>query len=139
MFTTGCIFTVLPIKHLINQDVEPTMPHKLVTGTEPSVSNIRVLFFLYVVKKTTAHVDTKALNMHHQSQKGFRGIFDGIPQHQKGYFVYVPSTRKIFSSDDIVFDETCSSSLAYTARPYSEALATRPPVSYMPYTASYHE
>ena len=31
----------------------------------------------------TAHVETKTLNMRHQAQKGFRGIFVGIPQHQK--------------------------------------------------------
>ena len=37
---------------------------------------------------------------------GFRGIFVGIPQHQKGYLVYVPSTRKVISSYDVVFDES---------------------------------
>ena len=43
--------------------------------------------------------------MRHQAQKGFRGIFVGIPEYQKGYLVYVPSTRKIISSYDAVFDE----------------------------------
>ena len=57
------------------------------TGMIPSVSNLRVLFCLCVVQNSTAHVDTKALNMPHQSQKVFRGIFVGIPQHQKGYLI----------------------------------------------------
>ena len=48
-----------------------------------------------LINEATAHVETKALNMRHKAQKGFRGIFVGIPQHQKGYLVYVPSTRKI--------------------------------------------
>ena len=56
--------------------------------------------------KANAHVEIKALNMRHQAQKGFRGIFVGIPEHQKGYLVYVPSTRKIISSYDIVFDKS---------------------------------
>ena len=33
MYTTDHIFTVLPIKHLVNQDGEPTTPHKLATAT----------------------------------------------------------------------------------------------------------
>ena len=71
MYTTDHIFPVLPIKDLINKDGDPTTPYKLATGTKPSVSHLRVLFCPCVVRKATAHVDTKALNMRHQSQKGF--------------------------------------------------------------------
>ena len=120
MYTTYHIFTVLPIKDLINEDVDPTTPHKLATGMEPTVSHLRVLFCPCVVRKSTTHVETKALNMRHQAQKGFCGIFVGITQHQKGYLVYVPSTRKIISSYDIVFDESFSIALAYTSQPYPE-------------------
>ena len=42
MYTTDHIFTVLPIKYIINGDGDPTMPHKLATGTKPSVSHFRV-------------------------------------------------------------------------------------------------
>ena len=105
MYTTDHIFPVLPIKDLINKYGDPTTPHKLATGTKPSVSHLRLSFFPCVVRKAMAHVETKALNMRHQAQKGFRGIFVGIPEHQKGYLVYVPSTRKIISSYDVVFDE----------------------------------
>ena len=105
MYTTYHIFLVLPIKYLINEDGEPTIPFKLVTGTKPPVSHLRVLLFLCVVRKATAHVDRKALNIRHQAQNCFCGIFVGIPQHQKGYLMYVPSTRKIISSYDAVFYE----------------------------------
>ena len=81
--TTDHIFPVLPIKYLINEDVYPKTPHKLATGTKPSVSHLRVLFCPCVVRKATAHVEKKALSMRHQAQKGFCGIFVGIPQHQK--------------------------------------------------------
>ena len=106
MYTTDHIFQVIPIKDLINEDGDPTTPHKLVTGKKPSVSHLRVIFCPLVVRKDTAHVETKALNMIHQPQKVFRSIFVGIPEHQKGYLVYVPSTRKIISSYDVVFDES---------------------------------
>ena len=109
MFTTDHIFTVQSIKYLLNEDGDPTTPHKLATGTKPSVSHLRVSFCPCVVRKTTAHVGTKTLNMRHQAQKDFRGIFVGITEHQKGYLVYVPSTRKIISSYDVVFDESFSS------------------------------
>ena len=52
--------------------------------------------------------------MRHQAQKGFRGIFVGIPDHQKVYIVYIPITRKVISSYDVVFDKSFSSALSYT-------------------------
>ena len=79
--TTDHIVPVLPIKYLINEDGEPTTPFKLAPGRKPSVSDLCVLFFPYVVRKATAHVATKSLNMCHQVQEGFCGIFVGIPQH----------------------------------------------------------
>ena len=65
MYTADHIFTVLPIKHLVNQDGEPTTPHKLETSTKTSVSNLRVLFCTFVVQKSIAHVDKNVLNMRH--------------------------------------------------------------------------
>ena len=104
MYTTDHLFPVLPIKHLENQDGEPTTPHKLETGKKPSVTNLRILFFPCAVRKATAHIETKALTMRHQSQNCLWGILFGITQHQKGYLIYIPSTRKLFSSHDVIFD-----------------------------------
>ena len=139
MYTSDNIFTVLPIKDLINKDGNPKTPHKLATGMKPSVSHLRVLFCPCVVRKAMAHVETKALNMRHQAQKVFCDIFVGVPEHQKVYLVYVLSTRKIISSYDVLFDESFSSALAYTSRPYSEAMLMRPAVNYKPYGTSSRE
>ena len=105
MYTTYHIFPVLPIKDIINKDGDPATPHKLATGTKPSVSHLRVLFCPCVVRKATAHVQTKTLNMRRQAKKGFCSISVGIPQHKNGYLVYVPSTRKVIFSYDVVFEE----------------------------------
>ena len=104
MYTTYQIFPVLPIKYMINEDCDLTTPFKLSTGTKPAVSHLGVLFCPCVVRKATAHIGTKALNMHHQAQNGFCGMFVGIPQHQKGYLVYVSHTQNIISSYNVVFD-----------------------------------
>ena len=104
------------------------------TGTKNSVSKPCVLFCPCVVQKATAHFDTKALNMCRQSQKGFCGILVGIPQHQKGYLIYVHRTQTIVSSHAVVFDEIFYSALAYKPPQYSEALAVQPSVSYIPHT-----
>ena len=59
--------------------------------------------------------------------------------------MYVPSTRKIISSYGVMSDESFSSVLAYTSRPYSEAMmmrtvmAMRPAVTYNPYATSSKE
>ena len=113
--TANYIFPVLPIKDLINYDGKPTRPFKLATCMKPSIFHLRVLFCPCVVRKATAHVGTKALNMCHQVQKSFRVIFVGIPQHQKGYLSYVPHRRKILSLYNFVFDDSFSSALAYTS------------------------
>ena len=105
MYTADHIFPVLPIKDLINEEGEPTTPFKLATGMNPSVSNFRVLFCPCVVQKSTVHVGKKALNMRHQAQKGFRGIFIVIPQYQKWYLVDVPHKHNIVSSYDVVSDD----------------------------------
>ena len=68
MYMTDHIFPVLPIKDLINEDGDPTTPHKLATSTKPSVSHLCVLFCPCAVRKSAAHVETKMLNMRHQSQ-----------------------------------------------------------------------
>ena len=53
--------------------------------------------------------------------------------------MYVTSTRKVISSYNVVFDENISSALAYTSRPYSEAMAIRPAVMYILYATSSKE
>ena len=85
MYTIDYIFPVIPIKHLVKQDGKPTTLHKLATRKKYSVSNPHVLLCQCVLRKTTAHVDTKVLNMRQQAQKGLWGMFVGIPQHKKDY------------------------------------------------------
>ena len=125
IYTADHIFMVLSIKDLINQDGQPTTPFKLATDKKPSVSHLHVLFFPCVVRKSTAHVGTKALNMRHQVQNCFQGIFVGIQQHKKGYIVYVPYRQKIIYSYDVVFCYIFSSMLAYTSQPYAEDMDMR--------------
>ena len=102
---TDNVFHVLPIKPLANKDGLPTTPHKMATDTKLSVSKPSILLCLCVVTNSTAHAYKRLLNMRHQSQNIFCGIFIGIPQHHKGYLFYVPSTQKIFCSHDVVFKE----------------------------------
>ena len=78
MYKTYHIFLVLPVKYLIKKDIDPTKPFKIATGTKLSVSHLRVLLCSCVVRKATAHVEKKALNMRHQAQESFRDIFVGI-------------------------------------------------------------
>ena len=51
----------------------------------------------------------------------------------------MPSTRKVISSYNVVFDHSFSSSLSYTSQPYSEAMAVCPAVTYTPYATSLRE
>ena len=115
MYTIYHIFPVLTTKDLINEDGDPTTPHKMAIVTKPSVSQLRVLFCPCILRKATAHVEIKTLNMRHQAQRGFRGIFVGIPKYQIVYLVYVPITIKVIPSYDVVFDKSFYSALSYTS------------------------
>ena len=48
------LLPVLTIKDLINEYRYPTTPHKLETGTKPSISHLRVLCCPCVVRKANA-------------------------------------------------------------------------------------
>ena len=48
MYTTDHIFPVLPIKDLINEDGDPTTPHKLATGKNLQC-HIYVFYFVHVL------------------------------------------------------------------------------------------
>ena len=74
--------------------------------------------------------------MRHQAQNCFCGFFVGIPQYQKGCLVYIPGTRKIIYSYDVVYGEIFYSTLAYTPQPFAKAMAMRMAVSYTPYATS---
>ena len=128
MYTIDHIFLVLPIKYLINKDVDPTTPYKLATGTKPSVSHLHLLFCTCILRKSTAHIGTKALNMCHQSQNVF--MVSLLEFHSIKSPVYVQGKRKIISSYDVVFYKNFSSVLVYTSLPYSEAMAMRLAVMY---------
>ena len=124
---------------MLNQDGEPTTPHKLEICAKSSVSNLRVLFYPCVVQKATAYVEKKVLNMCHWSKKSSWVIFVGITQHHKGYLFYVHSTQKKVYLLDAIFDETFCSELSYTSCPYPESLVTQRAVLYIPYDTSSHE
>ena len=53
--------------------------------------------------------------------------------------MYLTSTRKVISSYNVVFDKSFSSALSYTSRPYLEAMAMLPEVTYTPYATSSKE
>ena len=72
-----------------------------------------------------SHVDPVMNEMTGTQQILISHVYDSDERNSKGCLVYVPHTRKIISSYDVVFDESLYSVLAYTSQPYSEAMAMR--------------
>ena len=92
--------------------------------------HIYACYFTYLLYGDLCTGSEKGIKFVSPSPKVYRGIFVGIPQHQKVYLLYVPSTKKIISSYDAVFDEIFSSALAYTSQPYSEAMSVCTSITY---------
>ena len=47
--------------------------------------------------------------------------------------MYIPSTRMVISSYNVVFDKSFSSALSHSTQPYAEAMDMRPTVMYTSY------
>ena len=47
-------------------------------------------------------------------ERGIRGIHIGLPRTSAGWLVYIPSTGRIATSADVVFDEDFLSTVLYT-------------------------
>ena len=118
---------------MINKDNNQTMPFKLATGTKPSVSHLRVLFCLWVVWKSTAHVNKKALNMRHQAQILVSWYLCWNSTASKR----VSCLRTEYKEDNIIilcyFWWNVSTLLAYMSWSYAEAMTMHLSVTYTPY------
>ena len=67
MYTADDIFPVLPIKDTINEDGDVITPFKLATGTKPSVSHLRVLFFHVLYEKLNSVEGKPCINRESKS------------------------------------------------------------------------
>ena len=125
------IFSTIPIRTL-RKDNRLTTPYELYHNTKPNIKRFRVLFCPCVFKKYTATThdhNNKLIHINVQkrfSQRGARGIFIGFDHHTPGYLIFIPSTRQIITSIDVIFDEYFLSALIHKTRAYREALLTRP-------------
>ena len=125
------IFSVIPIK-TIRKNGQLTTSHELFTGKKPKIDRFRVMFCPCVIKKYTSTApnhEGKYITVDvakRFAQKGIRGMYIGFDDFTPGYLVFIPKTRQIVCSIDIVFDETFITSLAYKYTAYREALLTRP-------------
>ncbi len=83
------------------------------------VSHFRVFGCPCVAKKLTISVDGKPEDNSKGTQREFRGIHLGFSPTPKGLLLYVPSTRQIVISGDVICDETFASTVAETWKPHA--------------------
>ena len=53
-------------------------------------------------------------------------MYLGFDEFSPGYLVFVPCVRKIFTSVEVIFDETFHTRLVFKYQTYREALLTWP-------------
>ena len=80
-----------------------------------------------------AQYKSEAVSIKKEPHQGIRGIFVGIPDNQQGYEIYSPSSRQVFVSQDVHFDESFASAINLSEKPYGDALATRDPDTVPPH------
>jgi len=124
------VFNILPVKNLYNAEGEIASPHELFCGAKPTISQYRVFGCPVVAKRWVVSIDGRETI--HCTEKGIRGIFIGFPPNQKGYLIFLPGSRTIAVSGDVMFDETFYSAIATTWRRFEDGIALQPERSAIP-------
>ncbi|MGH7955157.1 MAG: hypothetical protein ACREOZ_04270, partial [Gloeomargaritales cyanobacterium] len=138
LYATDHIFPVIPWKNL-QVDGRQSTPYEMVHGHRPHLKHLRVLFCPCIVKKHMVRQHGQFIQTSHIPQRGIRGVFIGFASDQAGSLIFIPSTRQIIISADIAYDETFSSALTYTDKPFRDAITLRPSVSYISRPTTTHE
>ena len=73
-------------------------PHEAWTGEKPDVSKFRVFGCQCWTAVNRAHPAKLA-------DRAREGVFLGFPDNQKGSLIYIPATKRIVVSKDVIFDE----------------------------------
>jgi hypothetical protein len=124
------VFNILPVKNLYDSDGEIASPHELFSGTEPTITQYRVFGCPAVARRWVMTIDGRETI--HCTEKGIRGIFIGFPPNQKGYLIYLPASRTIAVSGDMMFDETFYSAIATTWHRFEDGIVFKPQCSIIP-------
>lgn len=88
------IYNCMPTKG-VNQE---RTPHEAWTGEKPDVSKFRVFGCQCWTAVNRAHPAKLA-------DRAREGVFLGFPDNQKGSLIYIPATKRIVVSKDVIFDE----------------------------------
>jgi hypothetical protein len=126
------VFNVLSLKDLVTSDGIITTPYELFVGSKPKVTHFRVFGCPCIAKKWTISVDGKPEDNSKSTQRGIIEIHLGFSPTQKGRLLYIPSTRQIIISGDVICDETFASTVAEAWRLFHDALALQPETSFIP-------
>ncbi len=134
------VFNILPLKVFVTADGTVSTPFELFVGSKPMVSHFKVFGCPCIAMKWTTSVDGKPEDNSKGTQRGIRGLHFGFSPTQKGLILYIPSTRQIVISGDVICDETFASTVTETWRPFHDALAFRSIASFIPdsYTVLEH-
>jgi hypothetical protein len=111
------VFNILPIKDLVTAEGTVTTPFELFVGSMPMANHFRVFGCPCIAKKWTTLVNGKPEDNSKGTQRGISGIHLEFSPTQKGLLLYVPSTRQIVISGDVICDETFASTVTETWRP----------------------
>ena len=89
------------IKNLVVRRGEEKCPAQLMRGTKPKLSNSKLSIFGCTVFMSKRDRDVSKLE-----PKALEGKFVGYTEGDNGYLVYVPNTRKVLTTRDVIIKES---------------------------------
>jgi hypothetical protein len=109
------------IEHSQKQTVKCSVP---LAGEKVCIQNFRVLFCPVLMMITNVRIKDKqtgkpvTITTKNHPQRALRGIHIGLPRHNSGWLVFVPSNNTIYHSIDVYFDEHFESTIAFENNRY---------------------
>ncbi len=126
------VFNILPLEDLVTANGTVTTPFELFVGSKPMVSHFSV-FGCPCIAKSGQSQWMASLKITARAPREELGEYtlDFLQPRKDCYFTFVPSTRQIVISGDVIWDETFASTVAETWKPFHDALVLRPIASFI--------
>jgi hypothetical protein len=131
------VFSVLPVKKLLNKAGECTAPFETLMTRDP-YSTISDSLIAFVSPRSALSLTHEVMLHKHSQTKGCQRYLHWTPPNWQGWLVFLQQSNRLTVSNDCYLDETVSDAMYRAWIPFSDALALRPIKSLLPKPNSVH-
>ena len=120
------VINTLPARNVVDEHGLPSTPYYVCFKRKPKITNFRTFGCPVYFKVVNPQKGRGIITKQQQLQRACRGIFVGFPKNSAGWLVYsVQLPTRLAISNDVYFDESFESALAFDSKPFAAAVPIR--------------